>query len=222
MTMIAHHHPDEPMQVPAREAIITAIDFESTGCVEGYANEPWQIGMCELREGAVGEQQFESLLRVGDRPFNPHAPGTHHLMRAEIAVAPTLRQLWPEIHPWWVGRPLVAHNIATERGFMEPMAPLHRLGPWIDTLKVSRLAYPDLESHKLEDLLELLRLADRVAALCPGRDAHDALYDAVGCAVLLEHFVTLPGWEAVTIADLAAASPTAYHQRLARSRNSFG
>lgn len=203
----------------ARNCIITAIDFESTGSVAGYANEPWQIGMCELRNGVVSETQFESLLRVGDRPFNPHAPGTHHERRAEIASAPTLHEIWPEIHAWWVGRPLVAHNIATERGFMDPMTPLHRLGPWIDTLKVSRLAYPDLRSHKLEDLLELLRLTDRVRALCPGRDAHDALYDAVGCAVLLEHFVQLPGWQKVTIADLAGATPKAYHRRLARSRN---
>lgn len=204
---------------PAREITITAIDFESTGSVEGYTNEPWQIGMCELRNGVVGEATFESLLRVGDRPFNPHAPGSHHSLRAEIAKAPTLHELWPEIRPWWVGRPLLAHNTATERGFMEPMTPLHRLGPWIDTLKVARLAYPDLSSHKLEDLLSLLDLSERVAALCPGREAHDALYDAIGCAVLLEHFLALPGWEQVSIEDLAAATPTAYHKRIANERS---
>jgi DNA polymerase III epsilon subunit-like protein len=206
----------------ARDSIITAIDFESTGSVEGYPNEPWQVGMCELRNGSATETQYESLLCVGARPFNPYAPGTHHELRAEIAKAPTLHEIWPDIRPWWVERPLAAHNIATERGFMDPMTPLHRLGPWIDTLKVARLAYPDLPSHKLEDLLELLQLADRVSALCPGREAHDARYDAVGCAVLLQHFVQLPGWQAVTIADLAGATPTAYHRRLARSRNQTG
>ncbi len=200
----------------ARETEIVAIDFESTGVVEGHPNEPWQIGMVKLVGGQVViARQFNSLLRVGDRPFNLYAPGMHHQLRAELAVAPTLRELWSEMQQWWVGRPLVAHNTATERGFISQVAPMHHVGPWIDTLQLARHVYPNLQSHSLEDLLDHLRLMHRVCELCPNLLPHDAFFDAVGCAVLLRHFLMLPGWEGVTIAALAAVKPTEYHRNVA-------
>ena len=33
----------------ARDAILTVLDFESTGAVRGYADEPWQVGLVELK-----------------------------------------------------------------------------------------------------------------------------------------------------------------------------
>ena len=38
---------------------------------------------------------------------------------------------------------------------------------------------------------------------CPGRAPHDARYDATACALLLSHFLALPGWEQVTVQGLA-------------------
>ncbi len=197
------------------DAILTVLDFEGTGVVKGYPNEPWQVGMVTMKQGTVcGEETWESLLRVGERPFNAHAPGNHAQRRGEIAAAPTLQDLWPSLAPRLLDRPLVAHNVATERGFLQQTAPLHRFAVWIDTLQVARYAYPDAPSHKLEDLLRQLDLEHRVHTLCPGRRAHDALFDAVGCAVLLEHFLSLPGWQDVTAAALAGVKATVYHQRL--------
>jgi len=202
--------------VIAREADITAIDFETTGVVEDLPSEPWQIGMVKMRGGAVDDsRQFTSLLRVGDRPFNPNAPGNHHKLRSEIAEAPTTGELWPELQEWWMGSPLAAHNISVEKNLIEAAAPLHRPGPWIDTLKLARVAYPALESHKLEDLLVRLKLIGRTRELCPGREAHDALFDAIGCAVLLGHFLGLDGWGGVTVEQLAVVEPEAYYKRVA-------
>ena len=60
------------LDISARDVEIVVVDFEGTGVVEGYPDEPWQVGMVRVRGGrvVVGEQ-FESLLRVGDRPFSP-------------------------------------------------------------------------------------------------------------------------------------------------------
>ncbi len=198
----------------ATEADLVAIDFEGTGVVGSLPSEPWQVGMVMLSRGHVSmERSYQSLLRVGDRPFNPHAPGLHHQLRDRLAVAPTLRDLWPDLKDWWVGHPLVAHNAATERTFMAAAAPMHQFGPWIDTLNLARHVYPQLESHTLEDLLDHLKLMHRVCDLCPGLLPHDALFDAVGCAVLLRHFLSLPGWQQVTVEALAAVKGTRYHQQ---------
>ena len=84
------------------------------------------------------------------------------------------------------------------------MAPMHRFGPWIDTLKIARKAWPECPSYALEDLIEILGLRQRIETLCPGRGAHDALYDAVASAVLLEHLIEQPEWNGATVGELAS------------------
>ena len=188
----------------AKNACIAVIDFETTGSVAGYPVEPWQVGIVRIRDGRVcAEERFESLLHVGDRPFNPRAPGRHAQIRDQLAAAPLPGELWPDLTSWVTDAALVAHNAGTERGVLSRMAPLHHFGPWVDTLTLTRRAYPGLASGALEDVVAALGLETRTRALCPGRDAHDALYDAFACAVLLEHFLSLPGWERVTVEALA-------------------
>ncbi|HPA20903.1 MAG TPA: 3'-5' exonuclease [Verrucomicrobiae bacterium] len=190
---------------PAREIEIAVIDLETTGDVRGYEAEPWQIGIVVLSRGRIDPAPgFESLLRVGDRPFNPRAPGQHHRLRREIAVAPTLPGLWPMLRQWIEGRPLAAHNAPTERKFLSLAAPLHTGGPWIDTLRLARAAYPSLPSHALQDVVGALNLLPRVQELCPGREPHDALFDAFCCAAILESLLAQEGWRDSSVALLAA------------------
>lgn len=201
----------------ATDTEIVVVDLETTGTVAGHPSEPWQIGMVLFRHGRIEpEASFSSFLHVGSRPFHPKAPGRHREHRRAIAEAPTLYELWPEILGWCSDRPLAAHNIATEKNLLRRQAPIHRLGPWIDTLKLTRVAYPDLGSHHLPDLLTQLRLIDRVRAHCPEGAPHDALFDAFGCAVLLEHLLRLPGWREASLRALMRAHPGRYHHQLAR------
>ncbi len=193
----------------AADATIVAIDFETTGTVAGFPDEPWQIGMVAVVKGSIViESAYDRLLRVGDRPFAPSAPGRHHALRDEIRKAPGLPELWPDLQAWWTRYPLAAHNVATERKVMQKAAPLHRYGPWIDTLKLSRMTFPDAPSHALGDMLALTGLTGRVCELVPGRTVHDALFDAVGSAVLLEYFIGLPEWSGLTVNDLVHAGRT--------------
>jgi len=184
-----------------RETNLTVLDFETTGSVPGFDTEPWQIGAVVLENGRVAlDQTFDSLIRVdANRPFNAYAPGDHHKRRDEIAAAPAVSNVWKNMEGWMTGRPLVAHNISVEKKFLRKMAPMHRFGPWVDTLKLARQAWPDAPTHKLEDLIAGLSLTDRVRECCPSGEPHDALYDAVACAVLLEHLLEHPGWKNIEI-----------------------
>ncbi len=188
----------------ARECVFSVLDFETTGSVVGWPVEPWQIGIVAVENGRVSTRKFyESLIYVDrERPFNPMAPGRHARLRNELGAAPLSGELWPEISPLLCGVPLVAHNIGTERSVLSNIAPLHCFGPWVDTLALARRHYPTFESKALEEVVSTLGLICRVERLCPGRNAHDALYDAFASAVLLEHFLALPGWEEVTIGAL--------------------
>ena len=187
-----------------RDAILTVLDFESTGAVRGHPDEPWQVGFVEVQGGRVTGRFHENWLCVGaDRPFNPYAPGRHAEIRALLAGAPKMADLWPEWRPWLEGRPLVAHNIGTEKKFLRRAAPLHQLGPWIDTLKLARHACPDLGGHSLAEVCEALGLTARAQLFCPGRSWHDALFDAFASALIVEYCLSLPGWEKVTLGALA-------------------
>lgn len=192
---------------PAKDAVFTAIDFETTGTVPGWPVEPWQIGLCSVSVADGVRDVFSSFLRVDEnRPFNMYAPGRHASIRTTLATSPTLLDTWPTISDALLSRPLVAHNAGTERSILRKAAPLHRPGPWIDTLRLARIALPGLGSYALEDVVRHLGLSAQVEDIWGGTAYHDAAFDAVCCAVVLCHFLALPGWEGVTVGDLARAS----------------
>ncbi|MEI6891384.1 MAG: 3'-5' exonuclease [Pontiella sp.] len=186
-------------------ARITVLDYETTGSVRGFPTEPWQIGMVTLDGGKVdSDSMFESLLRVdAHRPFNPHVPGRHAVLRHEIAAAPAPQELWLRIRSRLTDVPLCAHNVGTEKKFTRAMAPMHPFGNWIDTLRIARKVWPGCASYALDDLVVLFDLKSGVDALCEGKEAHDALYDAVASAKLLEYLLAQPGWGGITLGELA-------------------
>ncbi len=190
----------------ASAADMVILDFESTGSCEGRPNLPWQIGAVFFRQGRVmAEHVLDLYLRVPEsHPFNPYAPGRWASLREELAVAPSLLELWPHLSMWLQGRPLVAHHAGTERGILNRAFAYHDFPDWVDTLKLARLAYPDLASYQLGDLLAELQLLDKTRLVCPDKDLHDALFDAVGCGYLLEHILQLPGWKDTLLEDLLA------------------
>jgi DNA polymerase III epsilon subunit-like protein len=191
------------------ETELIAIDFETTGTVPGYPDIPWQIGLLPIRLGRPDPTgAVDQWLRVeADRPFNPLAPGSWRLVRKELAAAPALPHLLPVLRDRLLGVPLVAHHAATERKVLRHAWPLQRPGPWIDTLTLSRQAFPGLRNHDLSSVVAHAGLVDEVAALAPGRFPHDALYDAAACACLFCFFIHQPEWSSLHVEDLMRIAP---------------
>ncbi|MBR4653142.1 MAG: hypothetical protein IKO72_07250 [Kiritimatiellae bacterium] len=168
---------------------LVALDFETTGSVDGLPNEPWQLGLVAIEDGRViPETKWETFFRVdANRPFSVRAPGRWAQLRETLAAAPDFMEMWPELSTLIVGVPLVAHNAATERTILERRAPLTPFGPWLDTLKMVRTCWPILKSYALGDLIRTFGLERQVLELCPDRTWHDALFDACAGAVLYSH-----------------------------------
>lgn len=194
---------DEILLKPARECIFTAIDFETTGSVDHLPSEPWQIGMCKVSYKDSISEGYSKYLKIdASRPFNRYAPGRHAQIRDILAESETIQSLWPDVFPWVSNGPVVAHNIGTEKTILRHTAPLHKIGPWIDTLRLAKKFYPGLQSYALNDILIMLGLEDKVKTLCPDLEPHDAYYDAVACGILLLHFISSPGWENILVGQL--------------------
>lgn len=189
----------------ARDCTFTVLDFETTGAVRGFPDEPWQFGAVELRGETIRVLRDDWLRIDPARPFNPYAPGRHAAVRGLLASAPAPRDLLPA----WTevlsapDRVLVAHNAATEKRILSALAPLLRLGPWVDTLKLARAVLPGGGRRGLADVLEACGLEGEARATCPGRDWHDALFDAAAAAVLLRAWLRSPQWDGVAIEAIA-------------------
>jgi DNA polymerase-3 subunit epsilon len=165
----------------------TAIDFESAGAARGRTDVPVQVGLASWSAAARHGGTFVSYL-ASESPITWSARKVHGIRDEDLAGAPGLLALWPELKSRLAGAAVVAHGKGTEKRFLRTF-PGHGFGPWVDTLLLARAAWPEMPEHSLSALCDALGLSAAVQAMLPGRRWHDALYDAVASLVLLEHVI---------------------------------
>jgi len=169
------------------EHSFAAIDFESAGADRGKTDVPVQVGMATWSLKAGHSDHFVSFIRA-DQTITWSAQKIHGITSEDLAEAPPLMLLWPQIQATLSGRIVVAHGHGTEKRYLRAF-PAHGFGPWVDTLQLSRAAWPELKSHGLGDICEHFCLIQAVTDLVPDKTWHDALYDATASLILLKHLV---------------------------------
>jgi DNA polymerase-3 subunit epsilon len=157
-------------------------------------DSPVQVGLASWSLADGHDNAFVSYLAT-DQPVQWSARKVHGIGPEQLAGAPALLSLWPELKQRLSGAVVVAHGKGTEKRFLRTF-PGHGFGPWIDTLLLARAAWPELPDHSLGALCESHGLKERITTLVPGKSWHDALFDAVGSLVLLEHMI-----ETLSLAD---------------------
>ena len=199
------------LHTPLRSLAFAAIDFESAGAAPGRTDVPVQVGIARwsLREGH--HDPFSSYLR-SPRPVTWAARRVHGIRDEDLADAPELLQLWPEFKARLAGTVVVAHGKGTEKRFLRAF-PGHGFGPWIDTLLLARAAWPELADHSLAALCDALGLVPAVDALAAERRWHDALRDALGSLVVLEHLVRSRELAETPLGGLLAPDTRDWHRR---------
>lgn len=143
-------------------------DTETAGLEGGVCD----IGVRHVDEALNILWENESLVDP-ERPISPSASGIHHIVDADVWDKPTLSE-WSELH----GHPfahddlvIIGHNIRfDERMLAELMPARYRR---ICTLKLSRMAFPELDDHKLQTIRYSFNLT--------AGTAHRALGDVITC-----------------------------------------
>lgn len=192
-----------------------AIDFESAGIRKGGTDVAVQIGVARMTGGVLGET-FTSFLAT-DQPITWSAQKVHGISRQDLTDAPTLTALWPRLKGLLEGNWIVAHGAATEKRFLRAF-PFHGFGPWVDTLKLARAAWPDLPSYALGDLIGAHGLEDELRAAHASFRWHDALSDALASLILLRHIVQETGVATEPPEILLRADDSFHHRLRARKR----
>jgi DNA polymerase-3 subunit epsilon len=141
-----------------RTAPIVALDLETTGY---SADHDRAIEISALRfedDALVGSLQTFLNPRV---PIPPRIQRLTGISDAMVRQAPLLEEIIPGVVELLDGAVLVAHNLPFDFGFLSRAAAVARLElnpPRLCTLRLARLVEPDLPSHRLDALVEALRL----------------------------------------------------------------
>ena len=182
------------------EMEFAALDFESSGFGADGKDEPIQIGIAIMRGGdLIPSEGLRSYIAPNSpRPISDAAYAVHRIGDEQLADAPSMLELWPEIKQRLGGRPVVAHGAGTEKRFMRAF-PMHGFGPWLDTLPFARRAVPKVKKHALGTLLEHFDLVSELQQRCPDLDWHDALFDAAASLLLMKALVQYTGVESAPL-----------------------
>lgn len=192
-----------------RETTFTAIDFESAGTASGKTDAPVQIGTTTWHPVNGITDTWTSYIHT-DQPITWSAQKVHGITKEHLLDAPKLMLLWPKIKSRLANHAVVAHGHGTEKRFLRAF-PAHGFGPWIDTLQLSRAAWPNLPSHSLSNVCESFKLTPAIESLVPDRAWHDALFDAAASIILLKHIISTFVLEEQNIHTLISPDTTLWH-----------
>jgi DNA polymerase III epsilon subunit family exonuclease len=180
---------------PLRDFV--AFDLETTG-LERDVDEIIEIGAVRVRAGAV-EATMSCLIKA-EKALTPLVESLTGIDKAMLADAREPRAGLEEFLAFAGELPLVAHNSDFDAAFLEHA--LSKLGlprlanPVFDSLLLARVAWPSMDSHRLENLVDRLGI--------PQQKAHRALPDAEQAARLwLKAQEKLAGYSPRTLSVLA-------------------
>ena len=193
-----------PADLPWRQATFAVVDLEATG-LDLRRDEVGSGGVVVVRGGRITADRWYQPVRPS-RPIDPEAMKLHGLTAAELAQAPTLVDVLPELRTRLRDTTIVAHAAWVERAFLDrALRPLGERLPdgLVDTASLARaagLAVPDTHAPDLETLARHLGL--------PVHTPHHALGDALTTAEVLLVLATklAAARPALGVADLVRAS----------------
>lgn len=146
---------------------VVVFDLETTG-LSPERDGIVEIGAVRVVDGRVAEElKYETLVRpvnaLGEELRIPwHAERIHGISNEMVRRAPSIDDVLPEFLEFVGRRPVVAHNMPFDGGFMRAHA--RRLGlQWSPaaehcTVQLSRRAFPKERAHNLTVLAERLGL----------------------------------------------------------------
>ena len=168
---------------------MVALDFETTG-LDPDTDQVIAAGWVLLRGDRI---IMASAREVRVRTSMPAGVGQsaviHGIVDSDLDDADSVESMLEHLLPELAGRPIVAHAVAIERGFLNAL--LRRLGgvplpnPFIDTMALERHLIEAHGGSVREMHGDLVLDACRARRQLPGHNRHSAGADAVACAELL-------------------------------------
>ena len=183
-----------PADTPIGRVPLLALDMETTGLDPAH-NGIASIGLMPMNFSQIQSSQAQQWLLKPRFELSDSSVTVHRITHSDIAQAPDLEALLPQLLAHMAGKVIVVHYKAIERPFLHA-ALLARLGegiyfPVIDTMELEARLHrkkPLTWWQKMRGVgQESIRLAaSRTRYNLPPYRPHHAATDALACAELLQ------------------------------------
>ena len=140
----------------ALENNIIVLDTETTGLSQKSCALT-QISAMRLEKGkSVADSKWFTTFVNPHQPIPPEIEELTHIYARDVAAAPDAKVAVNRLAAFVDGAPIIAHNASFDKGFVEAAKEGSPVSTrWVDTLALSRIAFPSLATHKLSDLAQL-------------------------------------------------------------------
>ncbi len=145
--------------------ILVAVDLETTG-LNPFEDRIIEIGALKVRDDTVLEE-WHSLVNPG-LPIPPHVTRLTGIRDEDVAAAPSLRQVLPQLRRFVGNHPLIGHNISFDVAFLRH-AGLSLDNPVADTYLLASTLLPGAPRYSLYALASMFDISTE--------GAHRALHD---------------------------------------------
>ncbi|MFY8000499.1 MAG: helicase C-terminal domain-containing protein [Candidatus Kapaibacteriota bacterium] len=156
-----------------------ALDFETTG-LDAATDTVIDIGAVRYRDGLEVER-FATLVNPG-RLLSPEIMQLTGITNEELATAPLLGEVDSRLFAFLGNTPIMAHNAAFERSYLQKMFGEDFEPPMMDSCHVLALCYPLAPTLSLEAFIRNFGLRDY--------EHHRGLQDALDMVEVLRHLDT--------------------------------
>ncbi len=189
------------------DQVYAIVDIEATGGSVGVDERIIQIA-CVLVENNKIINSFDSLVNPG-RSIPRNIQKLTGISNKDVQKAPYFEEIAPVIHRLLEGTIFVAHNVGFDYRFLNEQLAFHHFDrleiPAIDTVELTQILYPALDSFQLEEIVASLDY--------DLQDAHDALADAEATVYLLKAlFERASELPLVTLEKLAELADCTTHE----------
>lgn len=155
----------------------TVIDFETANSKRASA---CALGIVRVEKGEIVYQN-SWLIKPNDMDFNGMNIAIHGIRPDDVKDEPEFNELYEkEFKPYLEGKLVVAHNASFDVSVLRNTLDLYGIEypkfDYICTVKIAQKTWPELRSHKLNNLCEFLNFEFK---------HHDALDDSLACANVL-------------------------------------
>lgn len=144
------------------ETSFVVVDFETT-TPKGFRPEPIEVAALAVSASPSGWPRevwrFEALIRPpAHAPITSFDATQTRITAAMVAGRPPAATVLADLDALLTSPPylLVAHNAPTEAGLIfdhQDACPMLARTDFLDTVRLGRIAYPELKSHRLDALL---------------------------------------------------------------------
>lgn len=180
----------------AREIVL---DTETTGIDPRQGHRMIEIGCIEIEDLLPTGRTFHRYINP-ERLIDPEAIRVHGITDDKVRDAPKFRDICAELVEFVADAPIIAHNAAFDRGFIDHEftlcgQALLDQARWIDTLALAQQRFPGM-ANSLDALCKRFKIS------LAERTLHGALIDA---RLLADVYLELKGGKARAL-DLSAAT----------------